>query len=207
MILDNICDKRKEQLERDISIKLNSSDSAKTIYTPKAFIHIQYCLDGNFDNQISTNYAYQIIPLNTDYLSLGGTVQSEDIGAFGGKRLYIRIRIVLLTGFGQSNENYENIGDYTKYNIVSTTTEIITYYADMPTVSHRAHHVGINTNNFDDLNENEILVISDFMKREKIVLVGTDISTGKPQEYRITIYLKQGKIDGAYISGGNWDEE
>ena len=193
--------------ERDISIKLNSSDSAKTIYTPKAFIHIQYCLDGNFDNQISTNYAYQIIPLNTDYLSLGGTVQSEDIGAFGGKRLYIRIRIVLLTGFGQSNENYENIGDYTKYNIVSTTTEIITYYADMPTVSHRAHHVGINTNNFDDLNENEILVISDFMKREKIVLVGTDISTGKPQEYRITIYLKQGKIDGAYISGGNWDEE
>lgn len=193
--------------ERDISIKLNSSDSAKTIYTPKAFIHIQYCLDGNFDNQISTNYAYQIIPLNTDYPSLGGTVQSEDIGAFGGKRLYIRIRIVLLTGFGQSNENYENIGDYTKYNIVSTTTEIITYYANMPTISHRAHHVGINTNNFDDLNENEILVISDFMKREKIVLVGTDISTGKPQEYRITIYLKQGKIDGAYISGGNWDEE
>ena len=45
------------------------------------------------------------------------------------------------------------------------------------------------------------------MNREKIVLVGTDISTGKPQEYRITIYLKQGKIDGAYISGGNWDEE
>lgn len=193
--------------ERDISIKLNSSDSAKTIYTPKAFIHIQYCLDGNFDNQISTNYAYQIIPLNTDYSSLGGTVQSEDIGAFGGKRLYIRIRIVLLTGFGQSNENYENIGDYTKYNIVSTTTEIITYYADVPTVSHRAHHVGINTNDFDNLNENEVLVISDFMKREKIVLVGTDISTGKPQEYRITIYLKQGKIDGAYISGGNWDEE
>lgn len=193
--------------ERDISIKLNSSDSAKTIYTPKAFIHIQYCLDGNFDNQISTNYAYQIIPLNTDYSSLGGTVQSEDIGIFGGKRLYIRIRIVLLTGFGQSNENYENIGDYTKYNIVSITTEIITYYADMPTVSHRAHHVGINTNNFDNLNENEVLVISDFMKREKIVLVGTDISTGKPQEYRITIYLKQGKIDGAYISGGNWDEE
>lgn len=193
--------------ERDISIKLNSSDSAKTIYTPKAFIHIQYCLDGNFDNQISTNYAYQIIPLNTDYSSLGGTVQSEDIGAFGGKRLYIRIRIVLLTGFGQSNENYKNIGDYTKYNIVSTTTGIITYYADMPTVSHRAHHVGINTNDFDNLNENEVLVISDFMKREKIVLVGTDISTGKPQEYRITIYLKQGKIDGAYISGGNWDEE
>lgn len=193
--------------ERDISIKLNSSDSAKTIYTPKAFIHIQYCLDGNFDNQISTNYACQIIPLNTDYPSLGGTVQSEDIGAFGGKRLYIRIRIVLLTGFGQSNENYENIGDYTKYNIVSTTTGIITYYSDMPTVSHRAHHVGINTNNFDNLNENEVLVISDFMEREKIVLVGTDVSTGKPQEYRITIYLKQGKIDGAYISGGNWDEE
>lgn len=203
----NINDNSYPNFERDISIKLNYSDSAKTIYTPKAFIHIQYCLDGNFDNQISTNYAYQIIPLNTDYPSLGGTVQSEDIGAFGGKRLYIRIRIVLLTGFGQSNENYENIGDYTKYNIVSTTTEIITYYADMPTVSHRAHHVGINTNNFDDLDEDEVLLISDFMKREKIVLVGTDISTGKPQEYRITIYLKQGKIDGAYISGGNWDEE
>jgi hypothetical protein len=193
--------------ERDISIKLNSSDSAETTYTPKTFIHIQYCLDGDFDNQISTNYAYQIIPLDTDYPSLGGTVQSEDIGTFGGKKLYIRIRVVLLTGFGESNENYGNIGDYTKYNIVSTTTEIITYYADMPTVSHRAHHVGINTNNFDDLNENEVLVISDFMEREKIVLVGTDTSTGEAQEYRITIYLKQGKIDGAYIPGGNWDEE
>ena len=193
--------------ERDISIKLNSSDSAETTYTPKTFIHIQYCLDGDFDNQISTNYAYQIIPLDTDYPSLGGTVQSEDIGTFGGKKLYIRIRVVLLTGFGQSNENYEDIGDYTKYNIVSTTTEIITYYADMPTVSHRTHHVGINTNNFDDLNENEVLVISDFMEREKIVLVGTDTSTGEAQEYRITIYLKQGKIDGAYIPGGNWDEE
>ena len=194
--------------ERDISIKFSSEDSVETEYIPKTFIHIQYCLDGDFTNTSSENYDYQIISLDAEYSSLGGTINSEAINTiFQNKKLYIRARIVLLTGFGISTENYEDIGDYTKYNVVSTTTEIVTYYANAPTVSHRAHHVGINTNNFNDTDNDEILIISDFMNRKKIILVGTDTSTGEAKEYRITIDLKQGRIDGAYIPGGNWDED
>lgn len=193
--------------ERNISIKLSPDDIAEVKYTPKAFIHIQYCLDGDFTNISSDNYDYQIIPLDVEYSSLGGVVNSKTINTiFQNKKLYIRIKIVLLTGFGISTENYENIGDYSNYNVVSTTTKIITYYADAPTISHRAHHIGINTNSFNDMNSDEVLIVSDFMNREKIILVGTDTSEGEAKEYKITIYLKQGKIDGANISGGNWDE-
>lgn len=190
--------------EREISIKLSSSDAEEIAYLPKSFIHIQYCLDGNFSNTSSENYSYQIISLPGEYSNLGGTILSDDIGTFGGKKLYIRLRFVLLTGFGTSNENYEGIGDFTKNNVVSSITEIITYYPDMPTVSHRSHHVGINTNVFSE-EDDEVLVISDFMDRSKVIFIGTDTSTGEAKEFKIVINLKNGTIDGAKISGGSWD--
>lgn len=189
--------------EREISIKL-SSDTDEITYLPKSFIHIQYCLDGNFSNTSNENYSYQIIPLSGEYSDLGGTILSNDIEDFGGKKLYIRLKFVLLTGFGTSNENYEEIGDFTKNNIVSSITEIITYYPNMPTVSHRSHHVGINTNVFSE-EDDEVLVISDFMDRSKVIFIGTDTSTGEAKEFKIIINLKNGTIDGARISGGSWD--
>lgn len=186
--------------ERNISIKVNDESIS---YIPKALIEIQYCLDGNFENKTSENYASQLIQLDQDYSSLGGSLLSGDIFDFGNKKLYIRIKLILTTGFGENNENLGE--DFKYYNIVSTTTGIVTYYYDMPTVSHRAHHVGINTNVFNKEEEDEILVISDFLDRKKIVLIGTDTSTGEAKEYRIEINLKQGSINGAKIDGGSWD--
>lgn len=192
--------------ERDISIRKTNNGEIIT-YEPRAFLHIQYCLDGNFENTSISNYNSQVIPLDVEYTSLGGKILSNDIGTFAGKKLYIRLKLVLLTGFGKSDENYPGIGDYRGYNIASSDGEDSVIFSSAPTVSHRSHHIGINTNSFDDDNQDEVLVISDFTDRRFIVLTGTDTSSGEAKKYQIRIDLKQGKIDGAYISGGSWNSE
>lgn len=203
--------------ERTISINNQT-------YTKKARISLEYCLDGNFGNTDSSNYGITSI----DY---GSTTSFESIGTNSGSpitistdtlpsqflntKLYARLTFITSTGLGTSTiSGFENVATNITYSLV------ITYYADAPTVSHRAQHVGINTNTFDAA-EDEIFVVSDFAMRDKIKFSGTNdqgeafniiinVKNGTLIGYdtngnqTIQIDLKNKTIDGATISGGSW---
>ena len=193
-------------------------------YTKKARISLEYCLDGNFGNTDSSNYGITSI----DY---GSTTSFESIGTNDGSpitistdtlpsqflntKLYARLTFITSTGLGTSTiSGFENVATNITY------SSVITYYADAPTVSHRAQHVGINTNTFDAA-EDEIFVVSDFAMRDKIKFSGTNdqgeafniiinVKNGTLIGYdtngnqTIEIDLKNKTIDGAIISGGSW---
>lgn len=203
--------------ERNIQVNGNN-------YIKKARISLEYCLDGNFNNTDSNNYGITSIDYNEDinFELIGSndgqpiTIATEQLtDTFLNKKLYARLKLITSVGFGTSNiSGFENLS------INITNSSIITYYADAPTVSHRAQHVGINTNNFDPA-EDEIFVVSDFGKRDKIKFSGTNdfgeafnivinvkngtlIGYDTSGEQTILIDLKNKIIDGAKISGGSW---
>lgn len=89
-------------------------------------------------------------------------------------------------------------GVYTRYIGLSP---FYRYTESSPTVSHRAHHVGIN---FKDFAENDVFVIKNHSNRDEIRLIfeSTDPSEANKE---IKIDLSTGAIDGAIINGGTWD--
>ena len=76
----------------------------------------------------------------------------------------------------------------------------------IPTVSHRAHRVGINTNSVDD---ESVFVVEDYgATRKKIKFIGSD-SQDASIVYTIEFDLSTGtikgaKIDGFIVDGGSW---
>lgn len=193
-------------------------------YAKKARISLEYCLDGNFGNTDSGNYGITSIDYDstTSFESIGTnnglpiTISTDVLPSqFLNTKLYARLTFITSTGLGTSTiSGFENVAT----NITYSST--ITYYADAPTVSHRAQHVGINTNTFDAA-EDEIFVVSDFAMRDKIKFSGTNdqgeafniiinVKNGTLIGYdtngnqTIEIDLKNKTIDGAIISGGSW---
>lgn len=203
--------------ERTISLNGES-------YNKKARISLEYCLDGNFNNTSSNNYGITSIDYdsNTDFESIGSnngqpiTIATDVLNEnFLNKKLYSRLVLIMSTGLG-TNE----LEDFNGLSVNITYSSIYTYYADAPTVSHRANHVGINTNNFSK-DEDEIFIVSDFGMRDKIKFIGTNeageamnivinvkngtlIGYDTNNNQTILIDLKNRTIDGAIISGGNW---
>lgn len=193
-------------------------------YIKKARISLEYCLDGNFNNTSSENYGVTTIDYdsNTDFKSIASnngqyvTISTDTLNEiFLNKKLYSRITLIFSTGLGNSNiSGFENLS------VIITHSPIRTYYVNMPTISHRANHIGINTNIFSEAND-EILVLSDFSERGKIRITGTNesgeemniiinmkdgiiIGYDTSGAETITIDLKNKIIDGATISGGSW---
>lgn len=193
-------------------------------YAKKARISLEYCLDGNFGNTDSGNYGITSIDYDstTSFESISTnngspiTISTDVLPSqFLNTKLYARLTFITSTGLGTSTINgFENVATNITY------SSVITYYADAPTVSHRAQHVGINTNTFDAA-EDEIFVVSDFAMRDKIKFSGTNdqgeafniiinVKNGTLIGYdtngnqTIEIDLKNKTIDGAIISGGSW---
>jgi hypothetical protein len=57
------------------------------------------------------------------------------------------------------------------YAVVESFPVVRTYFGNIPTVSHRSHHVGINTTSFED---DEVLVVTNYSNRNIIALRGID---------------------------------
>lgn len=194
------------------------------VYNKKARISLEYCLDGNFNNTSSNNYGITSIDYDssTDFESIGSnngqpiTIATDVLNEnFLNKKLYSRLVLIMSTGLGTNElEGFDGLS------INITYSSVYTYYADAPTVSHRANHVGINTNNFSE-DEDEIFIVSDFGMRNKIKFIGTNeageamnivinvkngtlIGYDTNNNQTILIDLKNKTIDGAIISGGSW---
>lgn len=81
---------------------------------------------------------------------------------------------------------------------IETETTTFILFTDMPTMSHRAHWIGINTT---DNIEKDVFHVSQFGDRKFIRLEGF---TGNVEKI-LTINLATGEISGAIISGGTWE--
>lgn len=150
-------------------------------YTPSITLKVEISSNDNF-TEVKTNS----ITSNSSYLSFTGTTSissGKGIEVNGvptvWDKLFVRFTLTL---------------SYTLNGYLVSSPFIIPWSGTVPTVSHRAHRVGINTNTFED---NEILVIEPYQQsRTTVVLRGGDKT--------ITIDLINGTINGAIISGGTW---
>lgn len=106
-------------------------------------------------------------------------------GISSWSKIYIRFTVTI---------EYAKINSTTSKTAVSDSF-IDSYMGNAPTVSHRSHWVGINTNT---PNSGEVFVVESYSGNKKIVL--RYASTGKT----ITIDLETLAIDGAIIDGGTW---
>lgn len=104
--------------------------------TKNITIVAEICNDGLFDSAKDTYLSQTILNgYSGDYSSVNSTIFSTITKSdFAKMTLFVRLNISLNTGFGT---------------ILTSTSPIYTFYAMVPTVSHRSHQVGINTNKFD----------------------------------------------------------
>lgn len=101
----------------------------------------------------------------------------------------------IFSGVESWSKIYMRFTIITTYNELSTATIssdsfIDAYVGNVPTVSHRSHWVGINTNNFQD--NDEVFVVENYSGRDKVVLRGATKT--------ILIDLKNGTINGIDFS-------
>lgn len=101
-----------------------------------------------------------------------------------GAKLFVKTVVQFNTGFD-------------KYAIGTTPPKV--YYADQPTISRRAHQVGINTTNFE---EKDLLNISSFNEQHYVRLSGVGLNQ---EAINVTVDLRTGEINGSIINGGSWD--
>lgn len=114
---------------------------------------------------------------------------------------------------GEVSKIYVRFTLYVSYTLQSSATAYITSsskvdtnFGEVPTVSHRAHRVGINTNSVDD---ESVFVVENYgSSRKKIKFIGAD-SQNASIVYTIEFDLSTGtikgtKIDNFVIDGGTW---
>lgn len=113
--------------------------------TKNITVTAEICSDGLFNSSNTETYLSKIIlnGYNGEYSNVNNTIfQTISKPGFKGQTLFIKLHISLNTGFGK---------------VLTSTSPIYTFYAMVPTISHRSHQVGINTNKF---NTREILALA-----------------------------------------------
>lgn len=98
----------------------------------------------------------------------------------------LQFELKILYDYNKDNQEME----YTTF-----TSPILTYYFEMPTLSHRKNRIGINTKSYKD---NDVFVIKKSSNNYIIRLAG--------EEKEISINLSTLTINGARIDGGTWDQ-
>ena len=99
-------------------------------------------------------------------------------------KLYIKAKLEIVTNSSSNNE-------------ISATTATYLLYLSQPTMSHRAHWIGINTS---DLASNEVFKVSEYRDQRFIKLIGNyqgydeNDQPTSPQPIEISIDLKEGTI-------------
>lgn len=159
----------------------------------KMLIEITYSLQDGFPTS-STLTKVASISLTSNFHDYNGAFTIELPSNFVGKRLYLKARISVTTGYGT-----DTLGETSGITYVTNISSPYVYFSIMPTITYRAHHLGINTNVFDSLLDNEVLKISDTETRGIIRMVGTEGSGASAQDHEIVVNLKDGTITGDNI--------
>lgn len=174
-------------LERTINSQIHRNIKFTLQYSEDNVDFVDYTLKVRRDED---DTYFETYPTNITYSNFtNGLIftNGTDFSENGGKR-YFRIKIEIKIGPNESD-------------IITGYSSVYIIYPSTVTVAYRQNHVGINTDNFSD-EENEVLVVSDYSGRHKVVLRGFDSELGLDRE--ITIDLRTGRIDGVILDCGRW---
>lgn len=119
---------------------------------------------------------------------------STSTNEFSSSYSKIFMRFTLTVSYGLDSNNSEEF--FNGLATISSIPQIVTYFGNVPTVSHRSHNVGINTNSMTD---EDVLVIENYQNRKYVKLVGIGGTLNT-----ITINLSTGEVSGMTLSGGTW---
>lgn len=169
--------------------------SNSTAYSSKMkmLIEITYSLQDTFPTD-STLTKVASVSLTSNFHGYNGAFTIELPTTFIGQRLYLKARISVTTGYGTST-----LDGLSGVTYVTNASSPYVYFTVMPTVAIRNHYLGINTNSFDTILNNEVLKISDTETRGIIRMIGTEGSGSSAQDHEIIVNLKEGTITGDNI--------
>ena len=158
----------------------------------KIYLQVDISPDANFTSPLSSKLGenwngefLRFIPWDTDnQANISIPLKSLEATALTNpERFYLRFTLVIQPG----PDSY-----------VYSSSQVVSYFGNIPTVSHRAHRVGLNSSEFET---EDVLVIRSYQNYKTIRLLGEDES-GTSRE--IIIDLGTGAINGLTISGGSW---
>ena len=179
-----------------------------TNYEPEAYLIIEIAPDQNF-RESETIVSSRIYSDSSWNCQADFTSKTAVFNNFAESNAKIFMRFTFTVSYGLKNNSYENV-------TISSEPQVYTYFGSVPTVAHRAHRVGINTNS---LGQDDVLVVENYQGTRYVVFKGTD-ATNAANSYEVRIDLLEGKIygykiqgetkevhlkiDGATIDGGSW---
>lgn len=177
-------------------------------YEPEAYLVIEIAPDQNF-RESETIVSSRIYSSNSWNCQADFTSKTTVFNNFAESHAKIFMRFTFTVSYGLKNSDYQNA-------TISSEPQVYTYFGSVPTVAHRAHRVGINTNS---LGQDDVLVVENYQGTRYVVFRGTD-ATNAANSYEVRIDLLEGKvygyktqgetkqmylkIDGATIDGGTW---
>lgn len=162
-----------------------------TNYTPKASLVIEIAPDQSFTKDVITSSPITYTASSSKKLADFTHTQTK-LSGFAASHAKIFMRFTLTV-------SYTLVSGTTTANVVSIP-QVYTYFGAVPTVAHRAHKVGINTNSLD---QDDVLVVENYQGTKYIRFKGTDASNAS-KTYEITFDLLSGSITGAVIDCGTW---
>lgn len=160
-------------------------------YTPEATLQVEIAPDQSFTTDVISADLITFTPGDGEGL-VNFTHTESRLSGFATRHAKIFMRFTLVVSYGLQNSS-------TLATVVSVP-QIYTYFGAVPTVAHRAHKVGINTN---ALGEQDVLVVENYQGTRYIRFKGTDAYDAS-QTYEITFDLLNGTITGAVIDCGEW---
>lgn len=191
----------------DVNFYKNYPNFERTIngYTPMATLKIEIAPDQSF-----TENVLSIIQTGGENSLLEFTSTKATFTNFSENHAKIFMKFTLILSYGLNSSNEDGRA------VISSSPQVYTFFGSVPTVAHRAHRVGINTN---ALGQDDVFVVENYQGSKYIVFKGTDAQNAN-KSYEIRINLVEGlisgtktedgksiayfKIDGATIDGGEW---
>lgn len=162
-----------------------------TNYTPKASLVIEIAPDQSFTKDVIVSSPITYTASSSKKLADFTHTQTK-LSGFAASHAKIFMRFTLTV-------SYTLVSGTTTANVVSIP-QVYTYFGAVPTMAHRAHKVGINTNSLD---QDDVLVVENYQGTKYVRFKGTDASNAS-KTYEITFDLLSGSITGAVIDCGTW---
>lgn len=160
-------------------------------YTPQATLQVEIAPDQSFTTDVISASLVTFTPGDGEGL-VNFTHTQTKLSGFATSHAKIFMRFTLVVSYGLQNSS--------TLATVTSVPQVYTYFGAVPTVAHRAHKVGINTN---ALGQDDVLVVENYQGTRYVRFKGTDASNAS-QTYEITFDLLNGTITGAVINCGEW---
>ena len=169
----------------------NFNDINGQKYIPKIYLLVQISPTQSFG---------EVYPEVPEYITgssplLDYTQTETLIKNFPSFESKIYMKFTLVVSYGLDSSKQDGLA------IVTSASQIFSYFGAVPTVAHRSHKVGINTTNFDN---EEVFVVENYQGNRYIIFRGIDPINAE-KTYQIKIDLLTSSIDGAIINCGSWD--